>query len=346
MRKLFLILALILVCSQLGLAQDSTQTARKVVVGVSNASSTGTTLNRLAKLTGAPSKAVLVGDADTDGALGVVLSNAGTTGVATIQTSGIVPCVFDSATTAGDYVSIAATGGRCHDTGAATYPLSGQVLGRVLSTNVGAGTYSILLTPGVKAVSGITNSAGANVIPKSNGPNLVASNLTDNGTAASMASGTSGAIVSVSGSATIVDGTTVDIGDTGGEGHGVRITLNDTAQTIAIGKAGTTVTVAGVKRYVALLSQSGTDAPVATVLENSLGGAIVWTRTDVGEYRGTLTGAFPTLSKTFFVPQRPYIPQLETHGVLAWASVNAINLTIGGDDMMDGGLMIEIRVYP
>jgi hypothetical protein len=33
----------------------------------------------------------------------------------------------------------------------------------------------------------------------------------------------------------------------------------------------------GVKRYVALLTQSGTDAPVATVLENSLGGTVVTT---------------------------------------------------------------------
>lgn len=48
-----------------------------------------------------------------------------------------------------------------------------------------------------------------------------------------------------------------------------------------------------VKVYRALLSQSGTDAPVATALENTLGGVPVWTRDDLGDYRATLTGAFP-----------------------------------------------------
>lgn len=46
------------------------------------------------------------------------------------------------------------------------------------------------------------------------------------------------------------------------------------------------------KVYTALLSQSGTDAPVPTILENTLGN-IVWTYFDIGVYRGTLIGAFP-----------------------------------------------------
>src|SRR5262245_16029301 len=51
--------------------------------------------------------------------------------------------------------------------------------------------------------------------------------------------------------------------------------------------------VNGVKKYIALLSQSGGAAPTATVLENSLGGNVVWTRTGQGKYLGTLAGAFP-----------------------------------------------------
>ena len=50
------------------------------------------------------------------------------------------------------------------------------------------------------------------------------------------------------------------------------------------------------KVYTALLSQSNTDAPVAIVLENTIGN-IVWTRLNTGQYLGTLTGAF-TLDKT------------------------------------------------
>lgn len=55
--------------------------------------------------------------------------------------------------------------------------------------------------------------------------------------------------------------------------------------------------VLGYKEYVALLSQTGTSAPTATVLYNDLGGAIVWAYQNVGEYTGTLTGAF-VLNKT------------------------------------------------
>lgn len=51
--------------------------------------------------------------------------------------------------------------------------------------------------------------------------------------------------------------------------------------------------------YTALLTQSGTDAPVATVLQNTLGGTVVWTRNGVGDYTGTLTGAF-LAGKTIF----------------------------------------------
>ena len=58
-----------------------------------------------------------------------------------------------------------------------------------------------------------------------------------------------------------------------------------------------TITQNGVKVYRALLNQTGTDAPVATVLENTIG-AIVWTRQGLGDYRGTLAGAFPA-SKVF-----------------------------------------------
>lgn len=46
------------------------------------------------------------------------------------------------------------------------------------------------------------------------------------------------------------------------------------------------------KVYVALLSQSGTDAPVATILKNTLGGVPVWSYLDAGSYILTLTGAF------------------------------------------------------
>lgn len=46
------------------------------------------------------------------------------------------------------------------------------------------------------------------------------------------------------------------------------------------------------KRYIAILNQNNQDAPVATVLENSLG-PIVWTRIGKGKYQGTLLDSLP-----------------------------------------------------
>lgn len=48
-----------------------------------------------------------------------------------------------------------------------------------------------------------------------------------------------------------------------------------------------------IKIYTALLTQTGTNAPIATVLQNSLGQNIVWTRVGPGEYIGTTTNGFP-----------------------------------------------------
>jgi len=48
----------------------------------------------------------------------------------------------------------------------------------------------------------------------------------------------------------------------------------------------------GSKVYKALLTQTGTNAPVATVLENTLSGTPVWSYSAVGKYIMTLAGEF------------------------------------------------------
>ena len=48
------------------------------------------------------------------------------------------------------------------------------------------------------------------------------------------------------------------------------------------------------KVYRALLTQTNTDPPTATVLENTLGGTVVWTYNAEGTYIGTLADAFST----------------------------------------------------
>src|SRR5204862_2290715 len=81
------------------------------------------------------SKAIITATTDTAGALGLEAAYDSTTGRAYSAVLGRSSCVFDGATTAGDYVQISTTAGDCHDAGA-TFPTSGgQVLGRVLSTN-------------------------------------------------------------------------------------------------------------------------------------------------------------------------------------------------------------------
>jgi hypothetical protein len=113
-------------------------------IEIANASP-GTSANKLAKLNGAPSQATITGAGDTSDAEGVVVSGAGTTGNAVIARVGIASLVFDAATTAGHYVQQSASvAGDGTDAGA-TCPTSGQVIGRVLSTNGGAGTYAVLL---------------------------------------------------------------------------------------------------------------------------------------------------------------------------------------------------------
>jgi len=57
-------------------------------------------------------------------------------------------------------------------------------------------------------------------------------------------------------------------------------------------------TILGYKVYSGLFTQAGTDAPVVTVLENTIGD-IVWSRDTLGNYRGTLIGAFTAGKSTF-----------------------------------------------
>lgn len=100
------------------------------------------------------------------------------------------------------------------------------------------------------------------------------------------------------------------------------------------------------KVYTALLSQSGTNAPTATVLENTLGGTIVWTRVNTGLYSGTLTGAFTT-NKTALLNNNP-VGGVSTNVINS--STNEIIIQTRGfsNAQTDNGLTntsIEIRVY-
>jgi len=133
---------------------------------VANAATTGTTINTLTKLTGTPSTGVISSAGDSGGAVGITIAGAGTSGSATINYMGLTSCVFDGATVAGDYVQISSTtAGDCHDTGSLNYPASGQVIGRVLSSNASGGTYTMDLFPAEIKMPSLTAGAGVTLVP-------------------------------------------------------------------------------------------------------------------------------------------------------------------------------------
>jgi hypothetical protein len=105
------------------------------------------------------------------------------------------------------------------------------------------------------------------------------------------------------------------------------------------------------KIYTALLTQTGINPPVATILDNTIGN-IVWTRTSPGIYIGTLIGAFP-IEKTFImaiVGGSGYDTAVLNGGGGEIYNVYRIDNNIitvnnvNGDDQLNN-TPVEIRVY-
>lgn len=108
--------------------------------------------------------------------------------------------------------------------------------------------------------------------------------------------------------------------------------------------------------YTALLTQTGTDAPVATVLENTLGGTVVWSYNDVGKYIATLSNAFTANKTAVFCNlgidiSTPFVGRMAAYRT----STNTIQVNVfdpineaGFDDVLGDNYtsVIEIRVYP
>lgn len=97
--------------------------------------------------------------------------------------------------------------------------------------------------------------------------------------------------------------------------------------------------------YTAILTQTGTSAPTATVLENTLGGTVVWTYNAEGSYIGTLTGAFTADKTAIFTGgfdgfYFSYRGSANTVTILTYDET----LTLANDYLNKNP--IEIRVYP
>lgn len=107
-------------------------------------------------------------------------------------------------------------------------------------------------------------------------------------------------------------------------------------------------TIKQYKVYTALLTQTGTNAPVATVLENTLGVNIVWTRLSTGFYRATPSESIFLENKTFhFVNSNNQGLAFEVASLLDdtddWR-IQVVDSGVVVDSSLQN-LPVEIRVY-
>jgi hypothetical protein len=101
------------------------------------------------------------------------------------------------------------------------------------------------------------------------------------------------------------------------------------------------------KKYIANISQAGTNDPTLSILENDLGD-LVFTRAAIGRYEATLTGAFPTQGQVYLMVSNS---QVDTYLRIFWTSTDTIEIrTLDFTNTLTDGLLdyntLEIRVYP
>jgi hypothetical protein len=100
------------------------------------------------------------------------------------------------------------------------------------------------------------------------------------------------------------------------------------------------------KIYSAIFNQSLSNAPVMTVLENTVG-SVVWTRSQTGLYTGRLTGAFPLGKVSVILSQGSGTSRLAGHS----PDANVVQIASMGayaNEFVDNSInqaTIEIKVY-
>jgi len=102
------------------------------------------------------------------------------------------------------------------------------------------------------------------------------------------------------------------------------------------------------KVYTAILSQAGLNAPKPKVLENTLGGTIVWTRNSIGVYTGTSSNLFVENKTICFTTFGNFASDPRTAAASyttdSTVTLNTVLPTDGPYDVFSS-LSIEIRVY-
>lgn len=116
------------------------------------------------------------------------------------------------------------------------------------------------------------------------------------------------------------------------------------------------IVITNYKVYTALLTQTGTDAPIATVLENTIGNTITWTRESAGIYNavgfGSVNKVCPPFDKNSFIAFR--LTSSLFYTVFANENVTYAQVIVGSNQDLSANvdlnnssikLFIEIRVY-
>lgn len=101
--------------------------------------------------------------------------------------------------------------------------------------------------------------------------------------------------------------------------------------------------------YAALVTQSSTSAPVATVVKNSTGTTITWARTNVGIYTATASVATFTANKTIMLTGSDNVNIVRTSSTVLTITTTADDGTSGVPAAADGvlsGTSIKVEVYP
>ena len=95
--------------------------------------------------------------------------------------------------------------------------------------------------------------------------------------------------------------------------------------------------------YTALLTQAGTAAPVATILQNTTGGTFTWTRQSAGNYTVTASTALFTVNKTILFLNNGSTANITQ---VPWdrTSDTTVTLSLGADGNLNNG-SFEIRIY-
>lgn len=126
-----------------------------------------------------------------------------------------------------------------------------------------------------------------------------------------------------------------------------NLTNNAVAFELPNKTAGTyTLATTSYKVYTALLTQTGTSAPVATVLENTLGATITWSYVGVGQYYATASSAVFTADKTTGILSNSSSTGINAFVNISTTEFNTVTTSSGvaaNNELVKN--MVEIRVY-